>query len=130
MTDGRRARRGDGRARAVGSGQPVLSKGLAHQRIRRGRPLRGRGICSRPARHMRLTPFVGSLARGRFGDVVLLSDVDKLAIAEVWADGRQVSEGIRYTGPVPTIQWPDWATRTIKIGRAIEPDDFVLAAEP
>ena len=56
-----------------------------------------------PARHMRLTPYVGSLSPGRFGDVVLLSDVGKLTIAEVWADGAQVSDGTRYTGPVPEI---------------------------
>ena len=56
-----------------------------------------------PARHMRLTPWVGSLAPGRFADIVLLSDVGKLSIAEVWADGAQVSDGTRYTGPVPEI---------------------------
>ena len=83
-----------------------------------------------PARHMRLTPYVGSLSPGRFGDVVLLSDVGKLAIAEVWADGAQVSEGKRYIGPVPEIKWPEWATRTVNINRTIRPEDFALAAEP
>ena len=83
-----------------------------------------------PARHMRLTPYVGSLSPGRFGDVVLLSDVGKLAIAEVWADGAQVSDGKRYIGPVPEIKWPEWATRTVKINRTIRPEDFALAAEP
>ncbi len=79
---------------------------------------------------MRLTPYVGSLAPGRFADVVLLSDVGKLAIAEVWADGAQVSEGKRYIGPVPEIDWPDWATKTINIDRTISREDFALAAEP
>jgi len=83
-----------------------------------------------PARHMRLTPFVGSLAPGRFGDVVLLSDVGKLEIAEVWADGAQVSEGTRYLGRVPEIRWPDWATQTINIKRTIAREDFALPAEP
>ena len=44
-----------------------------------------------PARHMRLTPWVGSVAPGRFADIVLLEDVASLKIAEVWADGRAVS---------------------------------------
>jgi adenine deaminase len=83
-----------------------------------------------PARHMRITPFVGSLAPGRFGDVVLLSDVAKLTIAEVWADGAQVSEGKRYLGNVPEISWPDWATRTVNVKREIQPEDFELPAEP
>ena len=80
-----------------------------------------------PARHMRITPFVGSLAPGRFGDVVLLSDVTKLTIAEVWADGAQVSEGKRYLGQVPKIQWPDWATKTVNIKRSIKPARFRTA---
>ena len=79
---------------------------------------------------MRLTPWVGSLSPGRFADAVLLSDVDSLAIAEVWADGRQVSEGPRCIAPVPEIRWPAWATGTVNIERRIEADDFRLAAEP
>lgn len=83
-----------------------------------------------PARHMRLTPWVGSLAPGRFADIVLLSDVATLAIAEVWADGAQVSVGKRYVGPLPRIDWPDWAHRTIRIGRTLAAADFAIAAEP
>lgn len=83
-----------------------------------------------PARHMRLTPWVGSLSPGRFADAVLLSDVGGLAIAEVWADGQQVSAGPRCIAPVPEIRWPAWATGTVNVRRRIVPDDFRLAAEP
>lgn len=83
-----------------------------------------------PARHMRLTPFVGSLSPGRYADIVLLEDVPTLKIAKVWADGRQVSEGTTYTGAVPKIDWPSWATNTININRPITSVDFALAAEP
>ncbi|MEK1900272.1 MAG: amidohydrolase family protein, partial [Rhizobium sp.] len=38
-----------------------------------------------PARHMRLTPWVGSIAPGRYADIVLLSDVATFQIAKVWA---------------------------------------------
>lgn len=83
-----------------------------------------------PARHMRLTPYVGSLAPGRFADMVLLSDMDRFEIAEVWADGNQVSEGTRYLPPVPKIKWPEWATKTIHIGRELSAADFAIAADP
>lgn len=82
-----------------------------------------------PARHMRLTPWVGSIAPGRFADFVLLEDVGKVEIAEVWADGRQASSGKTYTGPLPRIDWPDWARTTVNIGRKVTPDDFAIAAE-
>ena len=83
-----------------------------------------------PARHMRLTPWVGAIAPGRFADMVLLSDVKSFTIAEVWADGRQVSRGTDYIEPVPAIAWPDWATDTVKIGRPLAASDFVIPAEP
>jgi adenine deaminase len=83
-----------------------------------------------PARHMRLTPFVGSLAPGRFGDVVLLSDVSSVKIEKVWADGAQISEGKTYIGPTPEIAWPAWATNTVNIQRNVTAEDFALRAEP
>ena len=83
-----------------------------------------------PARHMRLTPWVGSLAPGRYADVVLLSDVATLEIAEVWADGQPVSEGKRYTGPQPEIDWPAWARQTVNIKRRLTAADFALPAAP
>lgn len=83
-----------------------------------------------PARHMRLTPFVGSIAPGRYADLVLLDDVEKVSIAEVWADGRQVSTGTRFTGTLPRIDWPDWATRTVNIRRQVKASDFAIAAAP
>lgn len=81
-----------------------------------------------PARHMRLTPWVGSIAPGRYADLVLLSDPADLTIAEVWADGRQVSTGTAYTGPLPQIDWPDWARRSVVLPRALTPADFAIPA--
>jgi adenine deaminase len=83
-----------------------------------------------PARHMRLTPWVGSIAPGRFADVVLLDDLEKISIAEVWADGRPVSRGTEYLGSLPSIDWPDWASRTVNIKGRIGPEKFKIIAEP
>lgn len=83
-----------------------------------------------PARHMRLTPWVGSLAPGRFADIVLLDDLRSLSIAKVWADGDLVAEGGRYLRPVPRIDWPEWATCTVKIDREMAAADFAIRAEP
>lgn len=83
-----------------------------------------------PARHMRLTPWVGSIAPGRFADIVLLDGLEKLSIRAVWADGEKVSDKGRYLKPVPKIDWPDWATRTVRIDREMTASDFAIAAEP
>jgi adenine deaminase len=81
-----------------------------------------------PARHMRLTPWVGAIAPGRYADLVLLDEVEKLSIAEVWADGGQVSEGQSYIAPVPEIAWPHWATHTVNIQRQLRAGDFAIPA--
>jgi adenine deaminase len=81
-----------------------------------------------PARHMRLTPWAGAIAPGRFADLVLLDNVEQLSINQVWADGMQVSEGKTYTGPQPQIAWPDWATRTVTIHRELTATDFAIPA--
>ncbi|MDN5786503.1 adenine deaminase [Pseudorhodobacter sp.] len=81
-----------------------------------------------PARHMRLTPWVGAIAPGRFADIVLLSDVVTLDIAEVWTDGKQASRGTEYLLPIPQIDWPDWARETVNIGRKLTEADFVIPA--
>lgn len=83
-----------------------------------------------PARHMRLTPWVGAIAPGRYADLVLLDDVATLGIAQVWADGRQVSDGKRYTAEVPRIDWPDWARKTVNIQRRLTAADFAIPAAP
>lgn len=82
-----------------------------------------------PARHMRLTPFVGSIAPGRFADMVLLDKAATVSISEVWADGSQVSQGKTFTGHLPRIDWPEWATNTVNIGRRLGADDFAIPAE-
>ncbi len=41
-----------------------------------------------------------------------------------------MSEGPRYTGHVPRIDWPSWATDTINIQRRVTAEDFALKAQP
>ena len=81
-----------------------------------------------PARHMRLTPWVGSISPGRYADVVLLSDLETLQIAEVWADGQQVSRGTEYIGPLPKIDWPEWAKTSVKLPDPLTAADFAIPA--
>ena len=35
-------------------------------------------------------------------------------------------EGKDYLGPLPKIDWPDWATKTVNIGRDLDADDFAI----
>jgi adenine deaminase len=81
-----------------------------------------------PARHSHIEHWVGSIAPGRYADVVLLSDPAKVAIQRVFADGKLASEGKKYLLEVPKIDWPAWATDTINIGHRLTADEFAIAA--
>ena len=83
-----------------------------------------------PARHMRIDQWVGSIAPGRYADIVLLRDVPGIDIAHVYADGQRVSDGSVYTGPHLRIDWPGWAKGTMNIGRCLAAADFAIPAAP
>lgn len=83
-----------------------------------------------PARHMHIDGWVGSIAPGRYADLVLLDDLPTVSIAAVYADGALVAENKRYLGPLPKIDWPFWATQTVRIGRTLIADDFKITATP
>jgi len=83
-----------------------------------------------PARHMRIDQWVGSIAPGRYADIVLLDDVKTLSIRHVYADGQLMSEGKIWLGPDQPLDWPDWARKTMNIGRTLQASDFAIAAEP
>lgn len=83
-----------------------------------------------PARHMRIEQWVGTIGPGRYADLVLLSEVQRLEIAHVYADGELASNGNTYIGPLPRIEWPGWASKTMNVGRTLSAADFAIKAPP
>ncbi len=83
-----------------------------------------------PARHAHMDSIVGSIAPGRYADVVLLSSVKDVTIKYVFANGHMAAEDGKYLLPVPKIDWPAWASDTIHIGRQLVPKDFEILAPP
>lgn len=82
------------------------------------------------ARHFRIDHLVGSLTPGRYADVVLLSDSAKVTIEQVYADGKKVAANRKPLLPVPRIDWPDWATKTVNLGGKITAEQFEVPAPP
>jgi adenine deaminase len=81
-----------------------------------------------PAKHAHMDPLVGSIAPGRYADVVLLTSVKDVAIKYVFANGQLAAKDGKYQLPVPKIEWPSWATNTINIGRKLTAKDFEILA--
>jgi adenine deaminase len=81
-----------------------------------------------PAKHAHMDPIVGSIAPGRYADVVLLTSVKDVAIKYVFASGQLAAKDGKYLLSVPKIDWPSWATDTIHIGRKLTAKDFEILA--
>jgi len=80
------------------------------------------------ARHYHLEAQFGSIAPGRYADIVLMSDPRKVAITRVFANGKLASKGTEYLLPIPKIDYPDWAYGTMNIGRTLKAEDFRIQA--
>lgn len=81
------------------------------------------------ARHWHIEHLVGSIAPGRFADLVFLKGDPKLVqVDKVIADGMLAGEDHKYLLPVPKIDWPSWATDTMHVGRQLTGKDFAIKA--
>ena len=80
------------------------------------------------ARHFNIDHLVGALAPGRYADVVLLSDPQTVAIERVYANGQLAADNGEYLLPIPEIEYPQWATDTMNVGRKLIAADFVITA--
>ena len=80
------------------------------------------------ARHFHIDHLVGSLSPGRYADIVLLSDPEKVKITRVFANGSLAARAGEYLLPVPAIKYPDWIVKTLNIKRSLTAEDFVIRA--
>jgi adenine deaminase len=81
-----------------------------------------------PARHWQVEHLVGSIAPGRYADIVLLSNPETVAIEQVYANGQLAYKNGEYVLPIPEVTYPDWAYDTINIGKMLTAEDFVIQA--
>jgi adenine deaminase len=81
-----------------------------------------------PARHWQVEHLVGSIAPGRYADIVLLSNPETVVIEQVYANGQLAYKSGEYLLPIPEVTYPDWAYDTINIGKVLTAEDFVIEA--
>ena len=81
-----------------------------------------------PSVHWRYDHLVGSITPGRYADVVLLRDPQTVDIYQVYANGQLMAQNGKMVADTPKIVWPDWATKTMNIGRELTGKDFAVPA--
>lgn len=85
------------------------------------------------ARHWRLDRDHGGIAPGRYADILVVSDLEKVAIDRVFANGREVARNGKLVIPlkgldIPNRLAPGYALNTVKLARKVTADDFKVAA--
>jgi adenine deaminase len=80
------------------------------------------------ADHFGLSRELGMIAPGRFGDVVLTSDLNDFQAEVVIARGKIAAQDGQLLVDMPEIQYPDWALESVHIPRQLTAQDFTLPA--
>jgi adenine deaminase len=70
------------------------------------------------------------IAPGRYADILLVTDLVNFQPDVVIARGQVVAEAGQLAMELPSIQYPDWALRSIHLQRPMVAEDFKLACSP
>jgi adenine deaminase len=81
-----------------------------------------------PAQHFHVTQDVGMIAPGRYGDILLVDNLAEFQPDVVIARGRVIARNHKLLIDIPTFPYPDWATRSVHLGKKLTAADFRLAA--
>ncbi|MFN8063016.1 MAG: adenine deaminase C-terminal domain-containing protein [Vicinamibacterales bacterium] len=77
-----------------------------------------------PAEYFRVSEEIGSIAPGRFADIVFLDDLRDFTIRRVIADGERVVEDGKLVKELPKPDYPDWLYETFHLSRSFSAEDF------
>ncbi|MEZ5774156.1 MAG: adenine deaminase [Hyphomicrobiaceae bacterium] len=80
------------------------------------------------ATHFGLERELGSIAPGRIADLILSSDLPTLPVELVVARGEVLAENGRLVADIAPADYPQSARNTVRLGRALAPADFDIAA--
>jgi len=80
------------------------------------------------AEHFGVAGDVGSIAPGRFADILIVSDLEAMAVDEVIAAGEVVARRGQLSIEMPPFVYPESARRSVTLARGLVPDDFDIHA--
>ncbi len=81
-----------------------------------------------PAEHFGVARDVGMIAPGRYGDVLIVSDLSNLSVDIVIAKGSRIAERGSLLIDLAVYKYPDWVVNSVHLGHPLQADDFRLTA--
>ncbi|MGN6773215.1 MAG: adenine deaminase [Rhizobiaceae bacterium] len=80
------------------------------------------------AQHFRLERELGSIAPGRLADFLIVSDLSKMAVDEVYARGVRLASKGKLEADISAYAYPATAKNTVRLGKRLDAADFDIAA--
>jgi adenine deaminase len=80
------------------------------------------------AEHFGVAREVGMIAPGRYADILIVSELSRLQIDQVIARGQVLAENGRLMKDLPSFTYPDWVTKSVRLGHQLTPEDFRLSS--
>ncbi len=82
-----------------------------------------------PAEYFGVDRDLGGIAPGRIADILLIDNLETFSVEKVIANGQVVAQAGKLVVEIPPTTYPEWAVKTIRLKRAVTPDDFVLPTD-
>jgi adenine deaminase len=80
------------------------------------------------AEHFGLSRDMGMIAPGRYADILVVDDLTEFKARQVFARGVLAAEENRLLIDLAPFEYPEWATRSIHLGKRLTSSDFRLTA--
>jgi len=78
------------------------------------------------AEHFGIVRDTGMIAPGRYADILLLNDLEKVQVDLVITKGKEIAKNGKILYDPPAFSYPKWAKQSIKLKRPLKAADFAL----
>ncbi len=82
-----------------------------------------------PAEYFGVDRDLGGIAPGRIADLLLIDDLENFSVQTVIVNGKIIAQSGKLVTEIMPTTYPDWMVSTVKLKRAIAPDDFSLKSD-
>ena len=80
------------------------------------------------AEHFGVDKDMGMIAPGRYADILFVPDLASFEVEAVYAKGQRIATRGKLTIDIPAFPYPEWATKSVHLGKILDSSDFRLAS--
>ncbi|MDJ0649861.1 MAG: adenine deaminase [Xenococcaceae cyanobacterium MO_188.B19] len=82
-----------------------------------------------PAEYFGVDRDLGGIAPGRIADILLINDLENFSVQTVIVNGKIIAQSGKLVTEITPTTYPNWMVNTVRLKRAVTPDDFILKTD-